>query len=298
MGVWNSCLAAIAGVAACVGCGAVEVDGPTKGSMAGGSGEMALARAASVPSGASARDTELCDGNEGVWLGYSRGSGGAYFDQFFDATKNPRGGAFLFVDGQCDYVARRLDEPLYAGHLDAEAAAALAARLHHGVLSQTEPFAGPACPDASSEALYYPGISLDCSCGCSRAAPPELAEALDHIEGEIDRLVIAGELYGGPVIALLEAVEDSMAASDSMVPAWPLETPVTEVPGLVYSPGPQAAQPVTFAGADGETLRALWQSGARFVRAAGGLYGLHVGEDLRPSDAAAVEAFLSAVRRP
>jgi len=172
---------------------------------------------------------EICDGSTDMRLGYT--SDGGFVDVSYEFT-NPNGHAFVFVDGQCRYYASAdYRQGIGTGMLDAgEMTDAIALAIHWDSIAEmaadedTE-----SCPDAGETSIWAPGYHASCSCGCNEtAAGAKKSDALTFIYGLLSMLS-----QGGPLETPVGAVAIDRGPATGTEMPWPLDRPMTDIPGLV-----------------------------------------------------------------
>lgn len=242
----------------------------------------------------------LCDGSDAMRLAYVSDGGGPLWPTF--GFTNPRGHAFIGIDGKCRfYVGQNYMRGVVSGTLSTSEAAQVAADFHWNDLDGWAGYGvskDAPCPDAGIVAVMKAKAAAGCSCGCDPAAPAGLADALKHAYEWLDKLAASGKPLDGPVSAVILDSDVSGLPPNQMKFDWPLSRTIESIPNLRFEgsastlwTGPWArfddsAEFTKLRDLRAKTFDANNGNGAQFVivRAGGKDYALYVRDEL-PTEA-------------
>ena len=228
----------------------------------------------------------ICDGSEEIRFGYD--ASGGFFSNRSIAFFEQYGTSFLYVRGDCRYVAARAPDGRFsAGTLSAEDADELSSEAGYRTLDRrARGPERPPCFDAPVERMHGPSATLHCSC-CGGLVPRTVARLTDQ---------------GTPLAAAVTlAVASANETPEPSWPAWPLATPISRFsisPRTI--PGPGDGERVDDPD-DAASLHALRREFAQvrddvpvtFVRNGSLAYALFIRDELPEDMEAGVQALLS-----
>jgi hypothetical protein len=231
----------------------------------------------------------LCDGSDGVRLALVSGGGGPLPDDH--AFSNPYGWRFLYVDGDCHFVANSEEKAkLLTGTFSAEQGQmlsdALGLEATTGILYQFQ----NTCPDAPANFVITPDAFIQTGCGDDH--PPAVVEAAMNWEPAFALAESAGKLSTGPVSIVALPREGTLDSASPWPFAWSIDqvTPTAE-DRVSYTEVTKYAK--TLSGSEATTARELWGLAAPTepwanyvpVTSAGKTYMLYFRDELEASSA-------------
>jgi hypothetical protein len=240
----------------------------------------------------------LCDGSDDVRFGLAeRGEGLSNPARVFT---HPYGASFLYITGQCEYVAGedRVGGGLVVGTLDAAQAATLENTLEMARLSTMALDDEETCDDAGAVVATRLGYGY-CRCRCQEGAEVALERIVAAARQTQAALYEAGPPPSGDLEVGGFVTEQGLARP---LHPWPLALDLTSISLPSWRGGgayPETLPTLTVSGADAEALRELRGAepedglfgDARFVEQNGAFYELYLLDPVPERLDAAIRAF-------
>lgn len=220
------------------GAGASGADaGGASGTGLGGASGMGLGGSAGTTSTTSRR---LCDGSDGLTLGYRVDAGGMVDTGSY--VQYELGATGVFVDGHCQYWIINPSTPTYqersrwravhTGTLSAAQEQQLSADVGYDQWPQLYgDRSGSGIPDASSVVVFDRAGSFSCGALCKPATQAVSQTIAVHIDAWVDELYTQGAPVATPMrvrAAQLSTSKDGYAKSAVFLP-WALATSLSSV---------------------------------------------------------------------